>query len=115
MPPATGCPDTEPELLPLSPIQLVLPLGELVEVKTALYCVAVLLPTFTKVVCWLVARLGERGFRPGVVTRGYGGSTRDVRGVEASDDPRVVGDEPVLLAQRTGVPVAVGRNRPAAA
>jgi tetraacyldisaccharide 4'-kinase len=69
----------------------------------------------TPLVCWLVARLGERGFRPGVVTRGYGGSSRDVRSVEASDDPRVVGDEPVLLAQRTGVPVAVGRNRPAAA
>jgi tetraacyldisaccharide 4'-kinase len=69
----------------------------------------------TPLVCWLVARLGERGFRPGVVTRGYGGSSRDVRGVEASDDPRVVGDEPVLLAQRTGVPIAVGRNRPAAA
>ena len=69
----------------------------------------------TPLVCWLVARLGERGFRPGVVTRGYGGSSRDVRSVEASDDPGVVGDEPILLARRTGVPIAVGRNRPAAA
>ena len=34
----------------------------------------------TPLVCWLVARLGERGFKPGVVTRGYGGSSRDVRG-----------------------------------
>jgi tetraacyldisaccharide 4'-kinase len=50
-----------------------------------------------------------------VVTRGYGGSARDVRRISASDDPSVVGDEPILLARRTGVPVAVGRNRPAAA
>lgn len=69
----------------------------------------------TPLVCWLVARLGERGYKPGVVTRGYGGSIRTVRLIESSDDPAVVGDEPVLLARRTGVPVAVGRDRPAAA
>jgi tetraacyldisaccharide 4'-kinase len=69
----------------------------------------------TPLVCWLVARLGERGFKPGVVTRGYGGSSTTVRLIEPSDDPRVVGDEPILLARRTAVPVAVGRNRPAAA
>jgi tetraacyldisaccharide 4'-kinase len=69
----------------------------------------------TPLVCWLVARLAERGLRPGVVTRGYGGSFRDVRVIEPSDDPALVGDEPILLARRTGVPVAVGRNRPAAA
>jgi tetraacyldisaccharide 4'-kinase len=69
----------------------------------------------TPLVCWLVAQLSERGFRPGVVTRGYGGSAGSVRLIEASDDPRRVGDEPILLAQRTGVPIAVGRDRPAAA
>ena len=69
----------------------------------------------TPLVCWLVARLGERGFKPGIVTRGYGGSSGTVRVIDASDDPNRVGDEPVLLAQRTGVPVAVGRDRPAAA
>jgi tetraacyldisaccharide 4'-kinase len=68
----------------------------------------------TPLVCWLVARLGELGFKPGVVTRGYRGSAQDVRIVEPSDDPRVVGDEPILLARRTGVPVAIGRNRSAA-
>jgi tetraacyldisaccharide 4'-kinase len=69
----------------------------------------------TPLVCWLAARLGELGFKPGVVTRGYGGSMRDVRLIEPSDDPKVVGDEPMLLVRRTGVPVAVGRDRPAAA
>src|SRR3984957_16093231 len=69
----------------------------------------------TPLVCWLVAHLAERGYKPGVVTRGYGGSSRDVRRISAGDDPLGGGVEPFLLARRTGVPVAVGRNRPAAA
>jgi tetraacyldisaccharide 4'-kinase len=68
----------------------------------------------TPLVCWLVARLSEVGWKPGVVTRGYGGSSRNVRLIKASDDPGIVGDESILLARRTGVPVAVGRDRPAA-
>jgi tetraacyldisaccharide 4'-kinase len=69
----------------------------------------------TPLVCWLVEHLRERGLHPGIVTRGYGGSSSNVRPVTALDDPAIVGDEPVLLARRTGVPVAVGRDRPAAA
>jgi tetraacyldisaccharide 4'-kinase len=69
----------------------------------------------TPLVCWLVARLVERGLRPGVVTRGYGGTTTGVRLAAPSDDPALVGDESVLLARRTGRPVAIGRDRPAAA
>jgi tetraacyldisaccharide 4'-kinase len=69
----------------------------------------------TPLVCWLVAHLAARGFKPGVVTRGYGGSSRRVQRVAPADDPEVVGDEAVLLARRTQVPVAIGRNRPAAA
>jgi tetraacyldisaccharide 4'-kinase len=68
----------------------------------------------TPLVCWLVERLRERGLRPGVVSRGYGAASGDVRRVDADDDPYVVGDETVLLARRTGVPVAMGRDRPAA-
>jgi tetraacyldisaccharide 4'-kinase len=69
----------------------------------------------TPVVCWLVERLKERGYKPGVVTRGYGGSNRVPRLVRDSDDAMLVGDEPLLLVRRTGVLVAVGRERPAAA
>jgi tetraacyldisaccharide 4'-kinase len=69
----------------------------------------------TPLVCWLVAHLIERGYHPGVVTRGYGGSSRNVRRIAASDDPATVGDESILLARRTGAPVAIGRDRPAAA
>ena len=68
----------------------------------------------TPLVCWLVARLTDLGFKPGVVTRGYGGSFGSVRLVDSFDDPRVVGDESILLARRTGAPVAIGRDRPAA-
>jgi tetraacyldisaccharide 4'-kinase len=68
----------------------------------------------TPLVCWLVARLTELGFKPGVVTRGYGGSSGNLRLIARSDDPNVVGDESILLARRTGVPVAIGRDRPAA-
>jgi tetraacyldisaccharide 4'-kinase len=50
-----------------------------------------------------------------VVTRGYGGSLRGVRLLRASDDAREMGDEPILISRRSGVPVAVGRDRPAAA
>jgi len=69
----------------------------------------------TPLVCWLVGRLRECGSRPGVVTRGYGGSCPTARLVDAADDPDMVGDESILLARRLCVPVAIGRDRPAAA
>jgi tetraacyldisaccharide 4'-kinase len=69
----------------------------------------------TPLVCWLVEQLRGRGYHPGVITRGYGGSNRSPRRVQESDDPGVVGDEPILLARRTQVPVIVGRDRAAAA
>jgi tetraacyldisaccharide 4'-kinase len=68
----------------------------------------------TPLACWLVARLADLGFKPGVVTRGYGGSAGSIRLAAPSDAPGVVGDESVLLARRSGVPVAIGRDRPAA-
>jgi tetraacyldisaccharide 4'-kinase len=69
----------------------------------------------TPLVCWVAVRCAELGFRPGIVTRGYGGSSRRARLVQASDDPNTVGDEAIMLARRTGVPIAIGRDRPAAA
>lgn len=62
----------------------------------------------------LAGALQRRGFRPGVVSRGYGGSQREPRLLGAEPDPRQVGDEPCLIAA-SGVCVAVGRDRPAAA
>jgi tetraacyldisaccharide 4'-kinase len=62
----------------------------------------------------LAQALAERGWRPGIVSRGYGGADGSPRVVESGSTPDEVGDEPVLLA-RTGLPVWVGRNRSAAA
>ncbi|HEY2781271.1 MAG TPA: tetraacyldisaccharide 4'-kinase [Steroidobacteraceae bacterium] len=69
----------------------------------------------TPLVCWLAEQLTERGFRPGVVTRGYGGSSRAAHLVLPTDGAAAVGEEALLLAQRARVPVAIGRSRPAAA
>ena len=62
----------------------------------------------------IVALLRRRGFAPGVVSRGYGRADDSVREVGPASDPRLVGDEPVVLARRTGVPVFVGSDRVAA-
>jgi tetraacyldisaccharide 4'-kinase len=67
----------------------------------------------TPLVRALADALQADGFRPGLVSRGYGGASAAPRAVTADDDPRVVGDEPLLLAA-TGLPVWIARNRPAA-
>jgi tetraacyldisaccharide 4'-kinase len=67
----------------------------------------------TPTVLWLVDRLRAAGRRPGILSRGYGGS-QVVAEVRADSDPLRVGDEPALLASRSGVPVFVGRRRAAA-
>jgi tetraacyldisaccharide 4'-kinase len=70
----------------------------------------------TPVCIWLAQALQARGFAPGIVSRGYGGSkSASPMRVDARSDPAVVGDEPVLLARRTGLPVCVDRNRVRAA
>lgn len=72
----------------------------------------------TPVVDWLAALLRTGGHRPGIVSRGHGGQISMEGGVAlvpASGDPERYGDEPVLLARLTGCPLAIGRDRPAAA
>lgn len=69
----------------------------------------------TPLVMWLTAAAAARGWRPGVVLRGYGGCVKGVERVGVDADPERVGDEAVLIARRTGVPVVVGRDRAAAA
>lgn len=63
----------------------------------------------------LVERFQELDWRPGIVARGYGGSDiNSPQHVSADSNPAAVGDEPVMLAQLTGVPVCVCRDRAAA-
>ncbi|MEO7324262.1 MAG: tetraacyldisaccharide 4'-kinase [Dokdonella sp.] len=63
----------------------------------------------------LVEALRLRGFKPGVVSRGYGGARREPLLLDDMPVPAMVGDEPCLIRQRTGAPVAVGRHRARAA
>jgi tetraacyldisaccharide 4'-kinase len=58
----------------------------------------------------LAEALAQRGFKPGIVSRGYGGSNAAPRAVAPGDDPKVVGDEPLLLIE-TGLPVWIGHDR----
>ena len=60
---------------------------------------------------WLVDQLHKKGFSPGVVSRGYGRKNSSTRIVTPHCDPEDVGDEPLLIARRTGVPVAVSKRR----
>ena len=70
----------------------------------------------TPLVVWLAAFLSHRGHRPGIITRGYGGRGAEwPRWVTKDCDPIEVGDEPVLLARRSGCPVVAGPDRVAAA
>ncbi|MDX1513740.1 MAG: tetraacyldisaccharide 4'-kinase [Gammaproteobacteria bacterium] len=61
-------------------------------------------------------RLKQRGYRPGIVCSGYKGrASAWPQQVRPDSDPIMVGDESVLLARRTGCPVAASPRRAAAA
>ena len=66
----------------------------------------------TPFVIWLARTLTEMGLHPGIVSRGHGGSEtkRPIR-VFPDSDAEAVGDEPPLLAARTGLPVVVCQDR----
>ena len=68
----------------------------------------------TPVVIWLAQSLGAMGYKPGIISRGYGGDGTQAA-VNTDTPPQQAGDEPVLISNLTGCPVWVGRDRPAAA
>lgn len=68
----------------------------------------------TPLIVWLAHRLARAGRRPGIITRGYGGSSRAITEVRPDSDPSSLGDEAVLLARRSGCPVWRGADRVAA-
>jgi len=71
----------------------------------------------TPIVIALAERLRARGFYPGIISRGYGGRSHSKQSnpieVNSKSDPAVVGDEPVLMAQRTqdAIPIWVCPKR----
>jgi tetraacyldisaccharide 4'-kinase len=68
----------------------------------------------TPLVIALADELRARGWHPGIVSRGYGGSATVARAVPGDATAQDVGDEALLLA-RSAHPVWIGRDRPAAA
>ena len=65
----------------------------------------------TPLVIWLANQLKQKGFKPGIVSRGYGGSANDVMEVFAQSVPNEVGDEPLVIAKHQDGPVFVGLDR----
>jgi tetraacyldisaccharide 4'-kinase len=65
----------------------------------------------TPLVLWLATFLASYGYRPGIISRGYGSKNIDPQPVSPLSNAAEVGDEPVLLAQRSDCPVWVGANR----
>lgn len=66
----------------------------------------------TPVVVWLVEQLQQRGIKVGVISRGYGGKSKNFpQLVTQESSAEMVGDESVLIVQRTQVPLAISPNR----
>ena len=65
----------------------------------------------TPVVLALLEHLRSRGWRAGVIARGYGRRTTDCREVLPDSPPQDVGDEPLLVRRRAVVPVFVAPRR----
>ncbi len=70
----------------------------------------------TPLTIWLANLLQASGFKPGIISRGYGGKAEDwPQRVTPDSDPHFIGDEALLMAKQTGCPIAVGPIRAAAA
>ena len=70
----------------------------------------------TPLVIWLANYLKSAGFKPGIISRGYGGAARRwPQQVRPDSDPVIVGDEALVIARRTKCPMAVGPDRVASA
>lgn len=70
----------------------------------------------TPLVVALCEYLTRAGYKVGVVSRGYGAGIREFPHQLSTDDTaEQVGDEPLLIARRTGVPVVIDPVRPRAA
>ena len=65
----------------------------------------------TPLVLWIAERLRANGWHPALVARGFPLKIPLPRAVTLTSDPGEVGDEPVVLARRSGCPVWVGADR----
>ena len=66
----------------------------------------------TPLVIWMADFLKQKGYKPGIISRGYGGQSETwPLPVDSSSKPEQVGDEAIILASRTQCPVVVGPKR----
>jgi len=65
----------------------------------------------TPLVLWIAEFLKAHGWSPAIVSRGYGGAGAAPRAATVASEPDEVGDEPVVLARRSGCPVWIGAER----
>jgi len=68
----------------------------------------------TPLTIWLLKQLKQAGYQPAVISRGYGSKHGVPVVVTEHAQAQDVGDEPILIAQRSNCPVVVGRSRVAA-
>ncbi len=70
----------------------------------------------TPLIIWLAGFLKDSGFKPGIISRGYGGQAESwPQRVMPDSQAKEVGDEALLIAKQTGCPMAVGPLRAEAA
>lgn len=70
----------------------------------------------TPMILWLIEHCQARGIRVGVVSRGYGAQPPSFPWRVQVDQPaNIAGDEPLLIVQRSGVPLVIDPNRSEAA
>jgi tetraacyldisaccharide 4'-kinase len=70
----------------------------------------------TPLIIWMAGFLKNSGFKPGIISRGYGGrSATWPQWVTADSNAGTVGDEALLIARESGCPMAVGPLRLASA
>ena len=65
----------------------------------------------TPLVLWIAEFLRAKGWSPAIVSRGYGARVAAPRAATIASEASEVGDEPILLARRSGCPVWVGPDR----
>jgi len=66
----------------------------------------------TPMILWLIEHCRRQGLRVGVVSRGYGAQPPQLPWrVQADQTARVAGDEPLLIVQRSGVPLMIDPDR----
>ncbi|HEB58312.1 MAG TPA: tetraacyldisaccharide 4'-kinase [Gammaproteobacteria bacterium] len=66
----------------------------------------------TPLTIWLARFLARSGYKPGIISRGYGGHARKwPQQVRADADPWIVGDEAIVIARHADCPMAVGPER----